>query len=399
MPLFTKYLLALLALLSNLSLAQPALQYQILVDPEDADQLKVSLDTHLLDSFSMLPSRTMVNNSQPHLRCLDRNGKVTEIEYLQPSQCERVEWSIHLQSSPSEGFEVSAQVDSRDVKKGWYFVSEWNSLPRVKGLESSLVCTPNNSCYKMPSITQPPLLLVWGQETTTLDINGKQVLVHSDTSEIMQKYPHWKPTLENQLKYLNNVFPNANLKEWQLAFFARDKNSGSVGGAAGNSLLLINALLENGKLTDDSLQMLLKITAHESVHLMDTRSIPIWIKESLAEYYAMKSLRNTQFETEDPTQQWHQFSTKFPLSKTGLVEANRRYSEQQESQYYPLFYFKGAAFWNDVDFALKKKGTSLDTLLDKMTFKGPYQLSTNFTVLIEQHIGTKQWQLIRDDYL
>ena len=400
-----KILIALLALVPLTSIGQTSLQYHITVDPDNLDQLNVSVDTHALNNISVLPARTMRSSTQPKLSCIDANGARTHIDYQKAIQCRSVEWILTLNLVDKNGFDPSTQVDSRDADKGWYFVSEMNSLPRFndlsknKEIQSSRVCIPDNSCYTLPNISLPPLLLVWGQKTTQLNIGEKRVTIYSDTSLVIEHLQSWKPTLVKQLNYLNHVFPRRELKQWQIAFFSRDKSAGGVGGAAGNNLILINALLEQGNLTHDSMQMMLKIAAHESVHILNTRDMPVWVGESLAEYYAVKSLQGTEFAMKEATARWHQFATTFPYAKTGLLAADQAVDERQEYQYYPLFYFKGPAFWHEIDNVLNNNGSSLDEWITRLTFNDHNRLTDKLTKQLKKQIGENNWQRIEKQYL
>ncbi|NRD74736.1 hypothetical protein HQQ94_16220 [Shewanella sp. VB17] len=405
MPALKHLFLSLLALVPFTSIGQTSLKYHITVDPDNLDQLNVSVDTRALTNASVLPARTMRSSTQPKLSCINANGTRTAIDYQQAIQCSSVVWVLPLHLVDKNGFDPATQIDSRDANKGWYFVSEMNSLPRFNDLskseeiQSSLICIPDNTCYKLPSQSLPPLLLVWGQETTQLNINNKLVTIHSDSPLVIEHLQSWKPSLVKQLNYLNQVFPNHNLKQWQIAFFSRDKSASSVGGAAGNNLILINALLDQGKLSHDSIQMMLKIAAHESVHILNSHDMPTWAGESLAEYYALKSLQGTEFAVEDATTRWHQFATTFPYAKTGLLAADQAVNERQEYQYYPLFYLKGPAFWHEIDNALIHTDSSLETWLARLTFNDDNQFTKKWINELTKQIGKDSWKHIEKRYL
>ncbi|BAJ02172.1 hypothetical protein [Shewanella violacea] len=381
----------------------PSLQYQITIDPENPNQLNVSVDTQMLDNVSLLPARTAIHKNLPTLSCVKPDGSTTKIDYNERIQCNSLEWTLPLQVVSKDGFDPSTQLDTRDPIKDWYFVSETNSLVRFNDLSrneeilGSMVCTPNKVCSELPSTSLPPLFLLWGMDTTTLNISDKIVTVHSDTPLVIKHLQSWKPTLEKQLNYLNHVFPN-DVKQWQMAFFSRDKAVRGVGGAAGSNLILINALLDHNKLTHDSIQMMLRIASHESIHVMNTQDTPSWAGESLAEYYALKSMRGSKFEMQDPTERWHEFAIKFPFANTGLFEAHRHVKEQHEYQYYPLFYFEGAAFWNDLDNALTDTGSNLDEWITRLSFSD-YHFSNTFIASITKQIGQEKWLEISNSYL
>ncbi|POF58386.1 hypothetical protein CRN58_14410, partial [Vibrio vulnificus] len=288
--------------------------------------------------------RSLTSAMPPALSCL-QDERFTSIQYGTEVECDRIEWQTTTEKVPEQGFEPSNQNDSYSPQQGWYFVSEYDSLPRIPQANITLVCTPDQHCYTLPDPTLPPLFLVWGMDTARIPISGQHVRVHVEDAKVIDVQQRWLPTMQKQLSYLHRVFPQSNMAGWELAFFKREKNAGSLGGAAGTNMLLVNSLLDQGELTDESLQFLLKISAHESIHYMDKRQNSLWKSESLAEYYALKSLMNTEITFESPEALWQQFAQKYPFAGTGLYEAEHQVLEQGNRQYYPLFYFKGAAFW------------------------------------------------------
>ena len=396
---FKGVLLVLSLLASTGVFANPSLTYQLSIDPDDADKVIVTVDTSGLEQVEMIPARTLTSAVQPLISCQLPSGRITALDQPSPQKCKQIQWSLQMEYTPEQGMDISQQIDSRSIGDGWYFISEWNSLLRVKGINEIRVCTPEQNCQTIPELSQPPLFVVWGMESTELNINDKQVTVFSDAPQVMQQVERWKPVLETSLRYLSSVFSNTQRQDWQMAFFKKDRSSGSLSGAAGQNMILINAWLEQGKLTPVSLKMLLKIAAHESVHVLDAASRPTWAAESLAEYYAIKSLQTTPYAAEEPTHFWLGFAKKFPFSKTGLVEANRLYNEQGAGQYYPLFYFKGSAFWYELDSALNHTGSSLDSLMSQLNFETDGSLSAEFVTAVSEEIGDKEWTAISHRYL
>ncbi|WP_019275677.1 hypothetical protein [Vibrio coralliilyticus] len=379
--------------------AAPSLTYQLSVDPDDTDKVIVTADTSGLDKVDIIPARTLTSAVQPLILCQLPSGRITALDQSSPQKCQQIQWSLKMEHTSEQGMDISQQIDSRSIDEGWYFISEWNSLPRVKGSSEIRVCTPERNCQTIPDLSEPPLFVVWGMESTELNINDKKVTVFSDAPQVMLQVEQWKPVLETSLRYLNSVFSNTQRQDWQMAFFKKDRSSGSLSGAAGQNMILINAWLEQGKLTPVSLKMLLKIAAHESVHVLDSASRPTWAAESLAEYYAIKSLQTTPYSADEPTRFWLSFAQKFPFSKTGLVEANRLYNEQGAGQYYPLFYFKGSAFWYELDSALNHTGSSLDGLMSQLNFETDGRLSPEFVNAVSEKIGDREWTAISRRYL
>lgn len=378
------------------------LKYQLESVPSQQDKVNVSVDTKALETFRVLPARELASDKQPNVYCVAANNTQFALEFHTPVKCEQVTWQLTLAEVGKEGFDIAQQIDSYQPNKGWGFISEFNSLPRFSTLNDELypaqVCSPDQQCGLLPHSSQPPLFVIWGLKPIELNINDKKIKVTTDTEQILQTIDIWKPALESQLNYLINLFPDATVTEWDIAFFTRDKNAGSVSGAAGSDKILINALLDNGEFKNDDMPMLLKIAAHESMHLLDTKT-PLWASESIAEYYANKSLHKTAYEYTEPLTQWYEFEKTFPASDTGLIEASARVSNQSQYQYYPLFYVKGPAFWQSIDQLLVENGASLDTLLPTLSYDSDANLSKSSIAQISAIIGKANWDKLAAMYL
>ncbi|EJO9866265.1 hypothetical protein ABRZ80_14530 [Vibrio vulnificus] len=385
---------ALPVLASSLTMANEV-NYRI--SPTSEDQLRFSANTRHLGKFTVEPPRSLTSAVPPAPSCL-QDERFTSIQYGTEVECDRIEWQTTAEKVPEQGFEPSNQNDSYSPQQGWYFVSEYDSLPRIPQADITLVCTPDQHCYTLPDPTLPPLFLVWGMDTALIPISGQHVRVHVEDAKVIDAQQRWLPTMQKQLSYLHRVFPQSNMAGWELAFFKRDKNAGSLGGAAGTNMLLVNSLLDQGELTDESLQFLLKISAHESIHYMDKRQNSLWKSESLAEYYALKSLMNTEITFESPEALWQQFAQKYPFAGTGLYEAEHQVLEQGNRQYYPLFYFKGAAFWYALDQALQTHGASLDQW-QQIELGRETELDAKIITQLQAIIGEERWQALAEKYL
>tara|TARA_Y100001956_G_scaffold81524_2_gene99315 strand:+ start:12978 stop:14177 length:1200 start_codon:yes stop_codon:yes gene_type:complete len=391
--------------LTSALLTEPSLNtltYQVKQHTFDPSVVTVSVNTSAFTQFQVIPARTMQSDIQPSLICETSTGEQNIATYNTDLTCTNVSWTLSLAEVDQHGFDIAEQLDSYSADKGWFFISEFNSLPRFvnhdqQPIDANIIL-PNGKKQIMPKTTQPPLFLVGGLTPISLDINGYQVEISSDTQQVLDAIEQWKPAFETQLRYLVSLYPQRATRSWNVAFFARDKTAGSVSGAAGSDTILVNALQENGKLDFDSMPMLLKIAAHESMHMIE-QSTPLWASESLAEYYAMKSLKKTSYSFVSADTQWQQFKQSFPLASTGLLEAHQKVSAQGMQQYYPLFYVKGPAFWLNIDNALTEAGSSLDKLVANFTFEATGELSPSSVKQIMQVIGEEGWQKIAENYL
>lgn len=72
-----------------------------------------------------------------------------------------------------------------------------------------------------------------------------------------------------------------------------------------------------------------------------------------------------------------------------------------DMSYYPLFYIKGSAFWQELDLALQTRGKNLDqyvVLLDSSDTKIP-DLNQSFITAMIKIIGADHWDTISRKYL
>ncbi|PSV66230.1 hypothetical protein [Photobacterium angustum] len=393
--------LLLLSFGSGSALAEIPVTYNVKADSNQPDIIKVDTKTNGNQALTWVKPRQYRDNEfAPQLTCLKRDGTSSIIVYGQPIACSKVTWEVTTKNVEPSSYSPSDQYNAHNSKQGWYVLTEWNTLPRIKEQDQIQVCSPEKDCALMPTTSQPPFFMVWGMPKTVVDLASKQVVVHSDLPQLIEKKELWLPSLENQLNYLLKVFPDNHLQNWGITFFAKDKAERRISGSSGVPNIFVNVWTDKGVVTNESLQWLLKISAHESLHLLQNK-LPAngWTGESLAEYYALKSMENTSFAFKDPIHRWNDFAEKYPFSSTGLIEANKNVDEKKEYQYYPLFYFKGPAFWYEVDTALQNKGSNLDQIINSIDVINGYQLSPTFVAVITNKIGMQRWNEIKNKYL
>lgn len=377
------------------------LTYQIDYNKNTPDQVLVSVDTLGIQSFTVLPARTLHSEHQPNLTCRDKKGGQRNIDYKEEVSCTQVSWTLSLSAVDPLGFDIASQVDTFSKPHSWALISEFNSIPRFATIQGEVypakVCM-DERCDSLPSLEHPPLFVLWGLKPITLNIGDRLVTLTSDVPQVYDTLDKWQPALEVQLRYLAGLFPDYNTKNWKIAFFGREKVSGNISGAAGSNTILVNALLDRGQFHQESIPMLLKVTAHESMHIIHP-SAPLWASESLAEYYAIKSLTKTAYSTINIDQQWSGFSQVFPFANVGLLEAHHHVSDQKQQQYYPLFYVKGPAFWLSLDQALMTESSSLDTLVADLDYESTGELTSSSVDQIVEIIGVDKWHSIAKKYL
>ncbi len=347
--------------------------YQIHLDAENPQQALVEVDTSLMETSYWLPARSLTESEPVELTC--HNGEQTNsLPYEVTQSCDKVSWSIAFSSVPELGLDASAQINSyfpstKTRKQPWYLLTEWDSLPRLKTKVPIDVCFNEKYCQRIPALNEAPLFMTFNMPSHELSLYNQPLDLFTDVPALLESQEQWQPIMEEQMGYLMGVFSAYHTKPWDLVVFGREVSAGSIGGAAGNRIFMTNLPLEDGKIEADALKHFLKISAHESLHFISSVDSPIWLSESLAEYYAQKSLVDTEFAFSDPVQVWRDKSENMPVADTGLYLASQKVSKQRLMQYYPLFYLKGTAFWIELDLHLQRNQSSLDNYVSLLQSK------------------------------
>ncbi|RKF18756.1 hypothetical protein DBZ36_10190 [Alginatibacterium sediminis] len=387
------------SLLSMMTGVNAALVYDLQIDPNDAAKAKVELDTRSFDTVNFEAARSMGDSFTPQLFCKLNSEQVIKLAYQEEQQCESVFWWLNFESVSELGIDLSQQQDSFDAQQGWYFLSEWNSLPRIKGNYEVELCIAGEHCQVLPTVDEAPLLIVWGLAVKHIQLAENQVNISTNLEFLFESSQRWIPRLQSQLNYLQQVFAEQESADWNFVYLSREQSSGSVSGLAGNESLLVNVPVTKGAIADKSFAHLLKISAHEALHFIVQYPNSLWANESLAEYYAQKSLFGTEYEFDRPVFAWELQSKQFPFANIGLLEANHLVAQKHLYQYYPLFYLKGAAFWHALDTSLTAKGFQLDHLVTQLEFDQQGDFDSASALLFQERLGKAKWQQLRMKYL
>ncbi|ROS04984.1 hypothetical protein EDC56_0502 [Sinobacterium caligoides] len=383
--------------------------YNITLSADNPYAARVTADTSTLTSFELQPPRSnqrVENKLHPTFYCDDKPIALG----TQPRtvSCKQLRWSIFFKPRPELGVNPAAQQNIVSATSSpWWLITEWDSLPRIANVKGTQVCATfgkEQHCKPFPTTDQPPLFMSVGNQLKeyslgTLDVTLYSELEKEKADELMHKFVEIS-------QYLYEVFPSNdspsdNDNSWELTWLTKEKSSGHYGGAAGYHSFMANYLQENGQPTAESDAILLRISAHESVHVISRLKLPGWAEESLPQYYAFKALNKLSVDDMTALQFWQQTKEKTPHSQDSLYQAEQQIEENHDMSYFPLVYGKGAAFWNEVDNALQRNGEDLDSYisqLDQQEFREG-KLPTAFETSLQNGIGVKAWKKIKSDYL
>ncbi|EEA96785.1 hypothetical protein [Pseudovibrio sp. JE062] len=334
-----------------------------------------------------------------------------EVEVLEPYgralSCKELQWNVTFQN-PRETPLAVANQQNLYSPQGWWSITEWDDIPRLETASTVEVCgkvqgdDTTLKCAALPTAHEPPLILSWGDDAKTLRTNQTTLTLYKDDPAEALKADNL-PALQKQLEYLKGILGSSTLPEQNidLVWVAIDKKLGQIAGAAGKQAFLANFATSEGTASPEDIAKLHWVSAHELFHLLANTPYPLWISESLAQYYGYKSLKVAGIHSESPMDQWQVFKERFPHAATGLYEAHQKVTGDNDPSYYPLFYVKGAAFWQAVDEELQKHGASLDQLMT--TFEELQQLShelpQSLLNALKQSISEERLQELQQQFL
>lgn len=383
------------------------LTYQVYLDQKAPLQGKVVVDTSGLGLFELLPARSFYQNQSqntvPLIVCDTQPG----IKADKPLElrCDQISWELTFKTLTDTAGNITQQENLFFPKpQPWWLLYEWGNFPRFTSKGQARVCLNDgrlNRCKPLPNSDQPPLIIASGSPVAEYKLAHLEVSLYG---EFEARQTQVLPVYDEIIAYLVSVFPNDGArKKWDLVWLPREKASGSIGGVAGHNIFIANYPVENGGWQEQSEEWLLRISAHEAIHIMSKLDIPAWAEESLAEYYAFKATKKLGIATDNPLLSLQKSLPKLPQPQAskGLYRAQEQVSKHKDMSYYPLFYLKGAAFWYEIDKALQKKGQTLDRhikQLEGLTFQEG-ELPLKFEDSLKEAISTPVWEIIKKTYL
>ena len=412
-----KYFIQLLLLLFILSVITPARaadlggRYRLSIDPGNPNRglMRLSLNEPLTVATS-LSVRLYGEASPVIVRCdnvqeplLQKSG-----QWLAPKGCIELSWEVSFETI-DDSYDVSRQINIYHPK-GWWLLSEWGTILRLDGVFPAQVCvelqTKLIECRNLPPTNEAPLFFPFGRVDERFRIRAFtfNFFLGNDHNGIELGDLH--TTLAEQLDYLSSLSGLTKAAvgglELDIVWLGIAKDNGVVSGAAGSSAFLANYAFDDVGVSPQEVARLLWISGHELSHLLGVASILLWAGESLGHYYGFKSL--TINNNEVAQQLFDEMVSKISGSTVGLLEAHERV-RRGESEYYGLFYSKGAAFWRALDQAIRGGSCGdrdLDYFLPLLTtppFAQNGDLPAEFAASVGKCTGPVKLKRLFADYL
>ncbi|WP_041769081.1 hypothetical protein [Pseudovibrio sp. FO-BEG1] len=385
----------------------PPLQIIIEADKTHPENATATITLPAKQEITLHAPRTQFQPSDTNALQLMCDGVEVLEPYGRALSCRKLQWNVTFQNPREIPLAVANQLNLYSPQ-GWWSITEWDDIPRFESYSTVEVCgkvqgsDPTLKCADLPTAHEPPLILSWGDAAKTLRTNQTTLTLYKDDPAEALKADNL-PALQKQLEYLQSVLGSRTALEQNidLVWVAIDKKLGQIAGAAGKQAFLANFATSEGTASPEDIAKLHWVSAHELFHLLANTPYPLWISESLAQYYGYKSLKVAGIHSESPMDQWQVFKERFPHAATGLYEAHQKVTGANDPSYYPLFYVKGAAFWQAVDEELQQHGASLDQLMT--TFEEPrpstHKLPQSLLNSLKQSISEERLQELQQQFL
>ena len=358
-----------------------ATEYRLTTVPGQDHTLAVSVDRRNPSVATTLTLRGvasgLVKSQVENAACDGRplNGQAQGGAWQVPAGCRHISWRIGLDDVSSGDASGQRSIVGADGR--FLLISESSSLPRLGQTsapellllprELSRATVPRarpDGTIALPGKSQAPLLLL---------IGAKPVAVRSSSTVLVRYFIdvprnlNRVPTIDSVargLRWLTGLTPHRAM-EFNYLWLGRAASSGSVGGATGRDLLLVNYLR-----TDTNRPLIVDVTRAtpftEAAHELSGQygPKPAWVEESLAMYLGLKALGHA-----GPNDQsshllllrFQAAARQFPM---GLLAVQTEVSRGDVS-HYGAFFTKGVAFWASVDSTMHSLGDgSLSTHLE-----------------------------------
>jgi len=386
------------------SRAEAVLKYQLELSEHPTKAL-LSIRTEQLGAFQLSAARSMNSEVAPptELVCL-RQGVAIKATLDTDLICEEVRWPVYFIGLKQQDYDVSQQQNLYS-DQGWWLLTEWDHLLRVKGAAAAELCLKQkdqlSDCKSIPSHDQPPLFYLFGKALNSVNISDQRFDIYSNTDIAALLGPTQLKLQQAQFEYLLKLTAATPSQAISLLWLGVSPEQLNLGGAAGFNAYLANFHYDASGISAKSQQRLWWITGHELFHMLYNKPLPLWQSESLAHYFGYKSLLKAGVQPEHTPLYYAEKSVSGPNATAGLYLAQQKVAEQQDYSYYALFYDKGAAFWYELDQLLQQQGKSLDLYLPLLhpQKQSSYELPPDFSDAVSQFVGKQNFELLQQRYL
>jgi len=342
--------------------------------PQDA---RVELGLPPSDEPLLLFSRAPAMQLEPQVEDVRCDGTLvegTETGWRLPPGCDTASWRIGFETAKKGAVRPSRQR-SLIVDGAWALVSGPTSLLRVSGFEDRTfpVMLGESEDAKMDRL--PPL----GSAPGFFILGGPPSIEYAERSPVLTYIADdlgavaalVDPALHSQaIDYMRDALggaANRTVDALTVAWFGAKREHAELSGAAGFDTLIANYIVASESPTPFEAAAPFVLVLHEQFHQLAVGTTPLWVSESLANYYALKAARRILPDDAGIEQVRAMFIDFDSPVETGLLELQRQIDENGDFSGYSRFYSTGATFWARLDEALTEATDGAQTLDDLLS--------------------------------
>lgn len=362
-------------LFSQTSVAEDV-KYHIVIDPENPKEAFVSMT--LENSLTSREIHSLASNYQTETQISDVmcGDEVLEKNirdrWQVPSSCNVVTWKINFVSEDSEGIAAYEQRSVLMAKGDWWVLSSPTALLRLRREPFDLTIRIEVNGYdpiyaRLPHGRRPPTYYAVGNAPTEV-VTGDGVKLRyisddpSYTSEFVKADEHTKG-LEYMAEALG-LRTDGRTRNITMIMLGIKRDRGFLGGSAGENAMLVNYIYKNDKSREQEKYLPILVALHEQFHQLYNGRHPVWVRESLAHYYATKAMMVVYPGNEVVKEIVDELYASSSIGLPGLIEIDRRVSEERDFTDYDNFYGQGSAYWYRLDNLIKNASEGNETLDD-----------------------------------
>jgi len=298
---------------------------------------------------------------------------------VQGWNCVRLTWTVPIKAVPEHGVDARARESVFDPEGGLWLFSEAASLLRpvgATGHDGEVEFAGGGPVHGgarvgatsrriVPGLRDAGEFYVVGRLTGATVREGAIETLHLDAIGV-----EWREVLGEHARALRYLTQTAGARQLvplrsTVVWLAGATDDGRPIGVAGHRTLLLSAAKRDGRLQQGELA-LAWILREQLLQSMPA-GVPVWVRESLAQYYAVKALRRSRLPPDAVAAAERRLVDPAYPPQAGLRETARRVLAGDASARADL-HLLGAAFWDRIDRAIVRKSgfRTLDSMLPRL---------------------------------
>ena len=294
-----------------------------------------------------------------------------DLTWSVPDTCHTVSWTINLSTQDTSSFQPSQQ-QSLFTDPNWWLISGPSSILRLSGEDTEIkqigFTLPDNMrvAYQLQNVNNPPNYYNLGTVPSRSVRNETDALTYiGDDLDAVLSIVSPKDHLK-AIAYFRSVLGTSarRVDRLDVVWFGAPRERREASGAAGYDTILANYIISKDVPKREEQLLSLMLVLHEQFHQLDSGSHPIWIGESLANYYALKALLEIYPNDMAAISVWDRFIDVDRPVDISLTQIQSEISTDGNRQNYGLLYTQGASFWHELDMALQANSSGLTGLDD-----------------------------------